>query len=67
MSVHRNSRTHSPFKKDFNRIGDSYNSYINTYKTHNMSTQQGDLGQSPEEITPNQRDEIETLHNFWKK
>ena len=45
MSAHHNLRSHSPLKTVLNKIGDSYQTYINTYKTHAMATHHGGMGQ----------------------
>ena len=52
MSAHHNLRMHSPLKKVLNKLGDSYQTYVNTYKTHTMATHHRDTGQ-PSEIDPN--------------
>ena len=36
--------TRSPIKKILNKIGDSYQTYINHYKTHAMATHYGGIG-----------------------
>ena len=51
MSAHHNLRMHSPLKKLLNKLGDSYRTYINMYKTHMMKTHQGGTGQ-PSEMDP---------------
>ena len=38
MSDHQRLQTHSPIKKILNKIGDSYQTYINYNKTHTMAT-----------------------------
>ena len=43
---------HSPLKKVLNKLGDSYQTYVNTYKTHRMTTHYGGTGQ-PLELDPN--------------
>ena len=35
----------SPLKTVFGKLGDTYQAYCNTYKTHTMSTHHGGLGQ----------------------
>ena len=45
MSTHRSLRSHSPFKKALNKLGDSYQTYLNAYKTHTMATCLRDTGQ----------------------
>ena len=51
MSACHSLRTHSPLKKILNKLGDSYQTYINTYKTHTMATHHGGTGQ-PSEMDP---------------
>ena len=41
MSAHCNPWLHSPLKTVLNKLGDSYQTYANTYKTHAMATHQG--------------------------
>ena len=43
---------HSPFKKVLNKIGDSYQTYVNMYKAHTMATHHGGTGQ-PSDNEPN--------------
>ena len=45
-------RSHSPLKSVLNKIGDSYQTYCNTYKTHAMATHHGGAGQ-PLDRDPN--------------
>ena len=45
MSAHHNFRLCSPLKKALGRIGDTYQAYCNTYKTHAMATHNGGSGQ----------------------
>ena len=45
MSAHHSLRSHSPLKTVFGKIGDTYQAYCNTYKTHTMATHHGGLGQ----------------------
>ena len=44
MSACWRLQTHSPIKKILNKIGDSYQTYINYYKTHTRATQYGGKG-----------------------
>ena len=44
MSTHHSIRLHSPFKKVLNKLRDSYQTYVNTYKTHTMATHHGGTG-----------------------
>ena len=47
MSSHCSLRLHSPLKKVLNKLGDSYQMYVNTYKPHAMAACYGGTGQSP--------------------
>ena len=51
MSARHNVRTHSPLKKVLNKLGDSYQAYVNMYKMHMMTTHHGGTGQ-PSEMDP---------------
>ena len=44
MSACHNLRSCSPFKTVLNRLGDTYQAYCNTYKTHAMATCHGGSG-----------------------
>ena len=44
MSAHRKFGNHSPIKKLLTKIGDSYQTYINYYKTHAMATHYDGIG-----------------------
>ena len=43
---------HSPLKKVLNKLGDSYQTYVNMYKMHTMATLHRGTGQ-PLEMDPN--------------
>ena len=45
MSAHHNLRLCSPLKTVLNKVGDCYQTYVNTYKTHTMATHHGGAGQ----------------------
>ena len=45
MSACCNPRLPSPLKTVLNKLGDSYQTYVNTYKTHTMATYHGDAGE----------------------
>ena len=45
MSAHNSLRSHSPLKAVFDKIGDTYQAYCHTYKTHAMATCHGGSGQ----------------------
>ena len=44
MSACHSLRSHSPLKTVFGKIGDTYQAYCNTYKTHTMATHHGGSG-----------------------
>ena len=45
MSAHHSLTWCSPLKTVFGKVGDNYQAYCNTYKTHSMATCHGGLGQ----------------------
>ena len=45
MSACHSLRSHSPLKTVFGKIGDTYQTYCHTYKTHTMATCHGGSGQ----------------------
>ena len=71
MSVHCNPRSCSTLKTVLNKLGDSYQTYDNTYKTHVMATHHGGAGQ-PSDRDPNLPDQgtdipsnhLEDMDNF---
>ena len=46
MSAFHSLRLHSPLKTVFGKIGNTYQAYCNTYKTHAMATHHGGSGKS---------------------
>ena len=71
MSACHNPRSHSPLKIVLNNLGNSYQTYINTYKTHAMATHHGGAGQPsdrdpylPEQGTDIPSDHLEDMDNF---
>ena len=44
MSAHHSARMHSPFETLLWKIGDKYQAYCTTYKTHTMATQHRSRG-----------------------
>ena len=44
MSAHHSLRLQSPLKTVFGKIGDTYQAYYTTYKTHTMATHHGGSG-----------------------
>ena len=66
MSAHHNLRLHSSLKTVFNKIGDTYQAYCNTYKTHAMATHHRGTGQPLDrDDTPHGEDtEVNTSHEY---
>ena len=71
MSAHCNHRSCSPLKTVLKKLGDSYQTYVNTYKTHAMATHHGGAGQPldmdpnlPEQGTDILSDHLEDMDNF---
>ena len=62
MSAHCNFQMHSPFKKVLNKIEDSYQSYVNSYKTQAMATYHGGAGKPSEKDSDPQENDA-TIHN----
>ena len=57
MSAHHNLRLCSPLKTVLNQLGDNYQAYCITYKTHTMATHHGGIGQPlHRNATPNGKD-----------
>ena len=56
MSVHPSPRMCSPLKKVLNKLGDSYQTYVNMHKAHMMATHHGGTGQ-PSEKDPNPQEQ----------
>ena len=65
MSAHHNFWTHSPLKKVLNKIEDSYQTYINTYKTHAMATHHGGTGKPSEKGSDPQENDV-NIHNEYQ-
>ena len=64
MSAHHSLRLHSPLKKVLNKLGNPYQTYLNTYKTHTMATLHGGTGQ-PLERDPNpQEQDTDTMDGY---
>ena len=72
MSARRKLWTHSPIKKILNKIGDSYQTYVNYYKTHAMATHYGGIGKplenhsDPQDTNANIQDEYRADINDLK-
>ena len=64
MSACHNLRMHSPLKKVLNKLGDSYQTYVNMHKTHTMTTHHGGTSQ-PLEMDPYpQAQNIDTPNDY---
>ena len=71
MSACHNPRSHSPLKTVLGKLGDSYQTYVNTYKTHTIVTYHKGAGQPsdrdpnlPEQGTDIPSDHLEDMDNF---
>ena len=66
MSAHHNLRSHSPLNTVLNQLGDTYQAYCNTNKTHTMPTHHGDAGLPLDrDATPNGKDtDVNILHDY---
>ena len=63
MSGHCSLRSHSPLKTVFGKIGDTYQAYCYTYKTHTMATHHGGSGQpSDRDINAHKTTDTEIEH-----
>ena len=58
MSACHNLRLHFSLKTVLGRLGDTYQTYCNTYKTHAMATNHGGSGQPLDRVTNTPREEI---------
>ena len=72
MSAHHSLRSRSPLKTVFGKLGDTYQAYCNTYKTHAMATHHGGLGQPLDtdiditiEAHKNTHTDIENTQDFY--
>ena len=65
MSACCSLRSCSPFKTVLNKLGDSYQTYINTYQTHAMATCHRGTGQPLERVSnpPEQDTDIPSEHH----
>ena len=57
MSAHQNLRLCSLLKTVLGRLGDTYQAYCNTYKTHTKATHHGGSGQPLDRVTDMSREE----------
>ena len=65
MSAHQNLQTHSPIKKILNKLGDSYNTYINYHKTHTMAMCYGGMCKPLEKDSDPQENDT-TIHDEYQ-
>ena len=56
--------SHYPLKKVFHKLGDSYQTYFNTYRTHTMATHHRGTGQSLERNPNPQEQDIDTPNDY---
>ena len=57
MSARCNPRLHSLLKIVLNKLGGSYQTYVNTFKTHTMATHHGGAGEPlDKDSTPHEHD-----------
>ena len=64
MSAHCNLRLFSPLKTVFNKLGDTYQAYFNTYKTHTMATHHGGAGQHLDRDTAQHGQDTDILNDY---
>ena len=58
MSAHCSFWMCSPLKKVFNKIEDSYQTYVNSYKTHAMAIHHGGTGKPSEKDSDPQENDV---------
>ena len=66
MSARQTVRMHSLLNKVLNKLGDSYQTYVNTYKTHMMATCHRGTGQ-PLEMDPNPQAQDTDIPNNYQE
>ena len=64
MSACQNLQMHSPIKKILNKLGDSYNTYVNYHKTHTMAMHHRGIGKPLEKDSDPQ--ENITIHDEYQ-
>ena len=64
MSVCCNLLSCSPLKTVLNKLGDSYQTYINTYKTHAMATHHRGAGQPLDRDPTPQEQGTDVLNDY---
>ena len=65
MSAGHNFWMHSPPKKVLHKIEDSYQTYVNSYKTHAMATHHGGTGKPTEKDSDPQETNV-TIHDEYQ-
>ena len=65
MSAHHNFWMHSPLKKVLNKTEDSYQTYVNSYKTHTMATHHGGKGKLSEKDSDPQENDF-AIHDEYQ-
>ena len=65
MSACHNLWMHSPLNEVLKKIEDSYQTYINSYKTHAMATCHGGTGKPSEKDSDPQENDV-TTHNEYQ-
>ena len=64
MLAHQRLWTHSPIKKLFHKLGNSYQTYINFHKTHTMATHYGGIGDTSMNDTESQDIDSDSQENY---
>ena len=67
MSTCHSLRSHSPLKKVLTKLENSYQTYVNTYKTHTMATCHGGAGQPLEKDPHSQYQDIDIPNDYPHK
>ena len=65
MSACHNFWMHSPLKKVLNKLEDSYQTYVNSYKTHTMATHHRGTGKLSEKDSDPQEIDV-AIHDEYQ-
>ena len=65
MSARHNFWMHSPLKKVLNKMEDSYQTYVNSYKTHAMATHHGGTGKPLQKDSDAQENNV-AIHDGYQ-
>ena len=65
MSACHTFQMHFPCKKVLNKIEDSYETYVNSYKTHAMATHHGGTGKPSKKDSDPQENDV-AIHNEYQ-